>query len=1189
MYSSRHKSLSHNLSSFSFSFWFPLCASPSLMAWRASQSLVTHIDIQFSHSYHVTFLDTSRYLPLHPMHTFRFSGLALAQSQERQSSEPSRTRSLYVNTTRLNPTNTHHLKNVVSPGPDRNSFVRTSRRKKNWKCTLCSSTHQVTPQVGLSSALHSSVATTTTRPPPRPPPDMLAATGSAKRSSALRIQQQLSAALSLHTSACSSRAENWGAAKQALEAKRVDRLSSRIIQASSLGLPNRDKGRNKYDNDHQQSPYTGSHPLAGWKPSPGRSKKRLVGSRNSGRPPLSKQDTATIEDDAAKWIDTEQFLLDPDFATKPVPPTKPGDLVELRRNGIVTAGIVLPQPADTETPDDILVLIASGDVVIYRATDVMIQIPDVVDPDLAARATVLSRDYVATSNSLDVASAHDGAHDQYDAARSDNANPAEGVSVTQEPIDLPRFRARASIAARIRIMERQKEREMQRLLPHFRSLFLVDDPLDIPSGTITTPEVLQELNRRDGTSDSNQVNAPSLLAAHTMLMETPSHFLADALSHRTSRLFTLRSKEDRETLDLVSSWTRQPDHEHISSFCHKARELLDWRHSNPYDPTGPPQQQKGPQNIKWSEPDTKIIDYLKLSLGSRREIQADKHGSGVMQILKRAGAHIKSRPYPNAEAELTLDDARKLLLFPDATASDQALLTDLAADITAGSDLQHALVIRFLTTIGVFAPWQNPIQMDTTFRALVKSSTPTPHDLQQLKDLKFNDQGRKQYDDPVYVIDDAGAFELDDGISVSRGPDPDSYWVHVHIADPTACIHPGDALSVLAQRRHSTIYFPEARWALLPDELVDSGVGLGRGGDEQRALTFSAKVNIRTGSVDDFDVRPSLVRDVRVLTYHDATAMLASGTTASTGDARMLDDLQTLQRIAHALSKARNGIIAWGRHSRPSVSHLPLPTAAADTPTFFSGSPSVEVSSSSEEDRNSSGFLVAEMMILAGRIAGLFGSAHDLPLPFRAQPQPEEDKIARILALVNENREVSYMTLLANDLAIPSSGYSDVPAEHFSLGVHSYVRATSPLRRYPDMLAHWQIRSVLSGTQPFMNRAQMQAELPRLERVDLLTKQLMRNAERFWINRRIAQALREGKTDKHLLGPFDARAILTERRISPSTLQVRLRVQLEELNLPADMVFNATEQTPKKTDVFRVAVQHVIQAGSRSGIVVDRV
>ncbi len=154
-------------------------------------------------------------------------------------------------------------------------------------------------------------------------------------------------------------------------------------------------------------------------------------------------------------------------------------------------------------------------------------------------------------------------------------------------------------------------------------------------------------------------------------------------------------------------------------------------------------------------------------------------------------------------------------------------------------------------------------------------------------------------------------------------------------------------------------------------------------------------------------------------------------------------------------------------------------------------------------------FVVAEFMILAGRVAAAYGAEHGLAMAYRYQNAPQTRSVTEELLAMRTNMPdlstvgappvspiddsgfiahglVPYDDLIQRGITLGSGGYSVRSAPHFSLGITAgtespyaplphmrdaltnggYVRTTSPLRRYPDILAHWQLKHHLVRGKP---------------------------------------------------------------------------------------------------------------------------
>jgi exoribonuclease-2 len=279
----------------------------------------------------------------------------------------------------------------------------------------------------------------------------------------------------------------------------------------------------------------------------------------------------------------------------------------------------------------------------------------------------------------------------------------------------------------------------------------------------------------------------------------------------------------------------------------------------------------------------------------------------------------------------------------------------------------------------------------------------------------------------VYTIDDESTREIDDGLSLETLPDGrQRLWIH--IADPTRWLEPGDELDLEARRRSTTLYLPTGIIPMFPPELATGPMSLVQG-QLCNALSFGVVLDA-DGAVLDYEIHASTVKVTYRLTYEDVDEMLELG---------VEPDLDMIATLADQRQH-------W-RQTQGAISiHLPesMIKVSGDTIT-------IEVLEDARSRR-----LVAEMMILAGEVAARYAQAHGLPIPFRSQPQPELPSEEELLLLpAGPARACAIRSCMTrSELGI-------TPARHASLGLDSYTQATSPIRRYSDLLAHFQIKAHL--------------------------------------------------------------------------------------------------------------------------------
>lgn len=283
----------------------------------------------------------------------------------------------------------------------------------------------------------------------------------------------------------------------------------------------------------------------------------------------------------------------------------------------------------------------------------------------------------------------------------------------------------------------------------------------------------------------------------------------------------------------------------------------------------------------------------------------------------------------------------------------------------------------------------------------------------------------------VYTIDDESTTEIDDGLSWELLPDGQQrLWVH--IADPTRWLVPEDELDLEARKRGSTVYLPTGMIPMFPEVLATGPMSLIQG-RISCALSFGIILE-PTGAVADYCIHPSLIKPTYRLTYEDVDEMLELGVEAE----------PEIEAIANWAKQRKS----WRYHQGAISINMPEAMIKVKNDEI-----SIDIL-----DDSSSRQLVAEMMILAGEVAARYGQAHNIPLPFRGQPQPELPPEEELLLL-----PAGFVRACAMRRCMPKSEMSITPVRHAGLGLDTYTQATSPIRRYSDLLTHFQLKAHLRG------------------------------------------------------------------------------------------------------------------------------
>ena len=257
------------------------------------------------------------------------------------------------------------------------------------------------------------------------------------------------------------------------------------------------------------------------------------------------------------------------------------------------------------------------------------------------------------------------------------------------------------------------------------------------------------------------------------------------------------------------------------------------------------------------------------------------------------------------------------------------------------------------------------------------------------------------------AIDDATTETPDDALSLEGN----TLWVHV--ADPAAVITPDSEIDLEARARAATLHLPETTVPMLPYAATPL-LGLN---DISPALSFGLHL-AEDGRPLDFEIVPSWVRVTR-LTYEAV---------ARTIDQPPFDRLYTIAQQYQNLRQANGAVVL----NLPEVD-----VRVQDGEVILTPVPSLP-----------SRLLVENAMIMTGEAVARYALAHDIPLPYATQEASERNAASHSLAAMYAQRRL-----------MRRSQYRSVPAPHAALGLTAYAQATSPLRRYLDLVVHQQLRA----------------------------------------------------------------------------------------------------------------------------------
>ncbi|MGE8317557.1 MAG: ribonuclease catalytic domain-containing protein [Comamonas sp.] len=283
----------------------------------------------------------------------------------------------------------------------------------------------------------------------------------------------------------------------------------------------------------------------------------------------------------------------------------------------------------------------------------------------------------------------------------------------------------------------------------------------------------------------------------------------------------------------------------------------------------------------------------------------------------------------------------------------------------------------------------------------------------------------------AYSIDDSATTEIDDALSV-QGLGSGTVTVGVHIAAPGLAIVPGSPLDQLGRSRYSTVYMPGYKVTMLPDEVVQ--IYTLDEGRANPAVSLYVKYNEETLEVISKETKLERVPVVVNFRYdkldHIATeewlgdpSIQVENTPQPLLDKR--SELSFLHRLSKHLKAQREVVRGKPENFNRPDYNFRLQGNGDNVPD---GSETVQIS---VRKRGAPlDLIVAEAAIVANSSWGEWLAELGVPGIYRSQASLAPGVKVRM-----------------STKALPHAG----------IGVKSYVWATSPLRRYTDLVNQWQI------------------------------------------------------------------------------------------------------------------------------------
>lgn len=499
------------------------------------------------------------------------------------------------------------------------------------------------------------------------------------------------------------------------------------------------------------------------------------------------------------------------------------------------------------------------------------------------------------------------------------------------------------------------------------------------------------------------------------------------------------------------------------------------------------------------------------------------------QFVKSGGRWLQQnadRQEPINNTELSNDERRTIEILKsfylfgkesEDTALGEAILK--AAGVETGDQL-FSIFVR----LGI---WDKNENLDilrygvpTVFSESVHHSAETMVKEAYYKNAEtgYNGKRRNLTALPLITIDGQATLDFDDALSIEKKGS--GFRLGVHISDVGHVIKRDTALDAEAFRRGSSIYMPDQRIPMIPPSLAEGLCSL-KSGEMRPAISVLIHMNT-PAEIHDVEVVASLIQVKRQLTYYDVNTVAEED-----------EEIQILYDIAKNF-----------RQQRLNQNALQITLPEINIWLNSEGQPVV-----SKINRESPGrMLVSELMILANWLMADFLKRHDMPAIFRSQASPRE-------RLFKNTEGTLFQNWMQRKL-ISRFVLGSAPENHSGLGLPAYVTATSPIRKYFDLVTQRQIRAILGLEAPY-SEDEINQMINLLQLPMATVSRIQYARQRYWLLKYLETKIGE-KTEG---------IVLTKRRNSYTIL---LNEYMMECNLPLSSGLDL-----KPEDLIQVKIQHV--------------
>ena len=382
---------------------------------------------------------------------------------------------------------------------------------------------------------------------------------------------------------------------------------------------------------------------------------------------------------------------------------------------------------------------------------------------------------------------------------------------------------------------------------------------------------------------------------------------------------------------------------------------------------------------------------------------------------------------------------------------------------------------------------------------------------------------------PLMTIDGQGTLDFDDAISIEERSD--SFRLGVHIVDVGHFIQKSDLVDQEARLRGSSIYMPDQKISMLPPVLAEGLCSL-KAGELRPALTVMIDLS-PMAEIVNYEIFQSLIKVEQQLTYYDVNAY-----------ADQDRNMRVLRDIAEKFRRKR-------------LDDGAIQITVPEIGIWLNENREVSINKINRESPGR--MLVSEIMIMANWLMAKHLKDRQMPAIFRSQPKPRER--------LYKNQEGTLFQNWMQRRLLSRFVLSTSPEWHSGLGLDAYVTATSPIRKYTDLVTQRQIRASL-GLENAYTVVQIEEIIQALELPLSQVGRIQYARHRYWLLKYL-----EGRT-----GQKEEAVVLNRTR---KHYQILLTQYMLECDLPIssgielkpeDLIQITVQRASARKDVLQVAI-----------------